>query len=233
MDVDKTITAKFVARILLPVIVRSWPPFPGVPTLYAIDNPDGLDSYTINWSAAPHAETYVLEEATDVAFADAHQIYAGSSTSHSVSGQATGRYYYRVKSRNAWGESGWSVVRSADMRWEVEPNDEIPQANGPIISGLDYYGTFPGSDDVKDYFCFGLASPHRVRIWLTNIPEGRNYDLVLRKEDTTAVGYSLQPENADEYIDIPSLPAGFYYIQVYRTSGAGSSQPYHLRVVYE
>jgi uncharacterized repeat protein (TIGR02543 family)/uncharacterized repeat protein (TIGR01451 family) len=233
MTVDKTVTAKFVARILLPSIVRNWPPLPGAPTLYVIDNPNGLHSYTVAWSSTPHAESYVLEEATDTAFADAHQIYAGSSTSHNVSGQLTGRYYYRVKARNIWGDSGWSVVRSADVRWEVEPNDEIPQANGPIVSGLTYYGTFPGTDDLKDYFCFGLTAPHRVRIWLTNIPAGRNYDLVLRKEDTSVLGYSLNTGNADEYIDIPSLPPGFYYIQVYRTEGAWSSQPYHLRVVYE
>jgi hypothetical protein len=219
--------------IYLPSIVHNWPPLPGVPTLYAIDNPEGLRSYTVEWSRESLANSYVLEEATDTAFADAHQIYVGDSTSHNVSGQTTGRYYYRVKARNAWGESGWSVVRSADVRWEVEPNDEIAQANGPIVSGLTYYGTFPGTDDVKDYFFFELSASHRVRIWLTNIPAGRNYDLVLRKPDATAVGYSLQGGNANEYIDISSLPQGLYFVQVYRTSGAGSSQPYHLRAIYQ
>jgi hypothetical protein len=237
MDANKTISAKFVVRIYLPSIIRNWPPLPGIPTLYAIDNPDGLRSYTIRWSSALHAGSYVLEEATDTAFADAHQIYAGSSTSHTVSGQMTGRYYYRVKGRNAWGDSAWSAVRSADVRWEVEPNDEIPQANGPIISGLTYYGTFPETDPEldqrKDYFCFELTTSHRVRIWLTNIPAGRDYDLVLRRQDASVVGYVPQPGNADEYIDIATLAPGFYYIQVYRISGAGSSQPYHVRVVYE
>jgi hypothetical protein len=211
----------------------NWPPLPGTPTLYPIDNPEGLRIYSILWSSAPNAESYVLEEASDSDLADAHQIYAGSSTSHVVSEQMTGRYYYRVKGCNAWGDSGWSEVRLADVRWEVEPNDEISQANGPLVSSLTYYGIFPGTDDVTDYFSFELTAPHRVQVWLTNIPAGCNYDLVLRKQDASSVAYSFQPGDADEYIDVPTLASGFYYIQVYRTSGAGSSQPYHLRVVYE
>jgi hypothetical protein len=219
--------------VYLPSIERNWPPFPGVPTLYAIDNPDGLGTYTINWSPAANVDSYVLEEATDMAFTDAHQIYAGSQSGYTVSGQVTGRYYYRVKGRNGWGDSAWSVTQSADMRWEVEPNDGIAQANGPIVSNLVYYGTFPGTDDVKDYFFFELSASHRVRLWLTNIPADRNYDLVLRRPNEDPVEWSLKGGNADEYIDIPSLAPGTYYVQVYRTGGAGSSQPYHLRVVYE
>ena len=219
--------------VYLPSALRNWPSLPGVPTLYAIDNPQGLGTYTIYWSSASHADIYVLEEATDTAFSDAHQIYAGTSTSRTVSGQMTGRYYYRVKGRNAWGDSAWSVARSTDVRWEVEPNDEIAQANGPIVSGLAYYGTFPGTADVKDYFNFELTTPHRVQIWLTHVPADRNYDLVLRRGNTSVVEYSIQPGNADEYINVPSLAPGFYYIQVYRTDGAGTSQPYELRAVYE
>jgi hypothetical protein len=232
-DISVLVHDDEVTLIYLPSVVRNWPPLPGVPTLYAIDNPDGLRTYTIGWSSAPNADDYVLEEATDRAFSDADQIYVGTSTSHTVSGRMTGRHYYRVKSRNAWAESGWSAVRLADVRWEVEPNDAIPQANGIIVSGLTYYGTFPGAVDEKDYFFFDLSASHRVRIWLTNIPAGRNYDLVLRKANEDAVAWSLQGGNADEYIEVPSLPAGVYYVQVYRTSGAGSSQPYELRVVYE
>jgi hypothetical protein len=223
--------------VYLPSIVRTWPPLPGVPTLYAIDNPQGLRTYTVGWSLANRAESYVLEEASDPAFTDSHQIYVGTSTSHTVSGQMTGRYYYRVKGRNAWGDSAWSPRRSADVRWEVEPNNGIAQANGPIVSGLTYYGTFPETDPEedqrKDYFFFELTASHRVQVWLTNIPAGRNYDLVLRRGDTSAVEYSVELGNADEYINVPSLAPGLYYIQVYRTSGAASSQPYHLRVVYE
>ncbi|MEJ2735003.1 MAG: hypothetical protein P8189_15790, partial [Anaerolineae bacterium] len=74
---------------------------------------------------------------------------------------------------------------------------------------------------------------HRVQIWLTNIPAWRNYDLVLRRGDESYVGFSIEAGNADEYIDIPTLAPGFYYIQVYRTSGAGSTEPYHLRVVFQ
>jgi predicted secreted protein len=120
--------------------------------------------------------------------------------------------------------------------WELEPNDTPAQATGPILSGLIYYGAFPDAADTKDYFYFDLLTARTVELWLSNIPAGQNYTLVLRDDDDpyyTPVGYAPQPGNADEHILTGVLLPGRYYVQVYHDSPGGSTQPYHLRVVYQ
>jgi hypothetical protein len=218
----------------LPVVAYKWPPYPGVPTLEPISNPDNDGIYAVHWSAAPHAEVYILEEDTDNTFPDPSEIYTGPSTNYVVSDRGASRLYYRVKSRNAWGDSEWSGVRRVDVLWEAEPNGEpLTEANGPLVSGLTYYGTFVSSADLEDYFYIKLSSPHYVEIWLTNIAYGQDYDLVLRNENLVYLGYSGELGNANEHIRTKLLPAGKYYIQVFRASEGGSTQPYHLKVVYE
>jgi uncharacterized repeat protein (TIGR02543 family) len=230
IDRDMTVAASFTYRVYLPMIINRWPPTPGVPSLNPIDNADGNGSYTISWSASSDAETYVLQEATNSSFSDATIIYSGPSTSHAVSGRGAARYYYRVKARNIWTESGWSNVRQVDVLWEAEPNDAHEQANGPIVPTLVYYGTFLSGDDVDDYYFFDLTTARRVTLWLTNIPSGQNYDLILRDASLTVKGYSGNLSNADEYIRTDTiLPAGRYYIQVHHRSSGGSTQPYRLK----
>jgi hypothetical protein len=126
-----------------------------------------------------------------------------------------------------------------DVLWEKEPNDRAPeQANGALISDLTYFGSFANDSDINDYFYFDLLAPARVELWLRNIPEGHNFDLVLRDNALNAVGYSGRLGNADEQIIAPSpeagstLPEGRYFVQVFHRSTGGSPQPYHLQVTY-
>ena len=64
-----------------------------------------------------------------------------------------------------------------DVLWEAEPNDNaLTQVNGPIVSGLTYYGTFPDPAYFdKDYFTFDLASSQTVDVWMTHIPASYDY----------------------------------------------------------
>ena len=117
-----------------------------------------------------------------------------------MSGRGATRYYYRVKARNTWTESGWSNVRQVDVLWEAEPNDTHVQANGPIMPNLVYYGTFLSGDDVDDYYFFDLSAEYGIEIWLKNIPSDQNYNLVLRDATLAVVGYSAQPANSEEHI---------------------------------
>ena len=189
-------------------------------------------TYLIDWESANRADTYILEKATRSNFADATGIYSGANTEHIVNSEGIARYYYRVKARNNWGDSGWSNAQSVEVRWEKEPNDDAKtQANGPIVSGSTYYGLFP-ADNPKDYFYFDLSDTHSVELWLTNIVSGEDYDIYLRNASLSEVGKSAQTGNVDEHI-IVSLSPGRYYIHVYNYSAGGSTQPYHLRVVYE
>ena len=227
---ELTISTRF--SIYLPLAVRHWPPIPTTPTLNAINNPDGQGSYTVDWTSAERATTYILEESGDNRFSDPVEVYSGTSTSITLSDRGPTRYYYRVKARNDYGDSGWSNVRSVDVLWEREPNDSAAQANGPLISGLTYYGRFPSGADVQDYYFIHLQQAMRVELWLSNIAPGHDYDLVLRNANLQLVGYSGNPGNANEHIRTGILPAGQYYIQVYNGSGTGSTQAYRLRVVY-
>lgn len=120
------------------------------------------------------------------------------------------------------------------MLWEAEPNDNaLTHANGPIVSGLTYSGTFISPADVQDYFYFDLDIAHSVELWLANILVGHDYDLYLRDLSMDVLAYSDNPNNKSEHIPPLILSKGRYYIQIYNRSQTGSTQPYHLRVVYK
>jgi uncharacterized repeat protein (TIGR01451 family) len=221
-------------RTFLPLIVRSWPPPLDKPVLQAIDNPGGDGDYTVSWSAVSMADAYILQEATMLSFDNATTIHTGPATHKEITGRGAARYYYRVQARNASSSSPWSDPRWVDVLWEAEPNDNgQTQANGPIVSGLTYYGQFPTEADEKDYFYFDLLVARRVELWLDNIAPGHDYDLVLRDMSLGEKARSDNSGNADEHILSDVLPAGRYLVQVYHRSKLGSQQEYHLRVVYE
>lgn len=224
--------------IYLPLGIRCWPPVPETPTLSAIDNPGDGGNYTVQWRDAERASSYVLQEAvkaTAPTASDFTEIYRGASRSLALSGRGAGRYHYRVMARNSWGESAWSNVASVDVLWEAEPNDDREmEANGPIVSGLTYHGTFPNQAHFdRDYYFFDLSAGHTINAWLTNVPEGQDYDLLLWDADDEQITHSAKSGQADERISTEVLPAGRYYLEVYHWDSGGSAQPYHLRVVYD
>ncbi len=219
--------------VYLPLTIRNWPPIPAVPVLDAVTNPDGDSEYTVSWSSAKYATSYILQESKNSNFSDAVQVYSDTNTSVSLSDKGPTRYYYRVLARNVYGDSGWSNAQAVDVLWEKEPNDEaLNQANGPLVSGLTYYGRFSSGADRQDYFFVTLQSAQSVELWLNNIAAGQDYDLTLRNTVLQMVGYSGELGNGNEHIRTGTLPAGRYYIQVYNRSGSGSTQAYQLRVAY-
>ncbi len=238
---DHQVTATFVPdppgtkyRAHLPLVVDAWPPYPHTPAMLGISNPEGDGDYVVRWGTSLWAKTYTLQEARDVAFASATELYHGSATYYEAKGQDAGRYFYRTKAHNPWGDSAWSSVSWVDVRWEMEPNEEpLTQANGPIISGLTYFGTFDSGSDLVDYYTFDLPVKRAVQASLTGIPTGHNYDLVLEDASLRRVARAEAIGNADEYIQTDRLEPGRYYVRVVNTSRTASSQPYHLRVVYE
>jgi hypothetical protein len=118
--------------------------------------------------------------------------------------------------------------------WEIEPNDDaLSQANGPIASGVTYHGRFPNENDPKDYFYLDLQTAHTVELWLTNIPVGQNYDLVLRNSALASVGYSAELGNANEHILTGVLQPGHYYVQIHPNKPYGSTQAYRLTALYQ
>jgi hypothetical protein len=121
-----------VSRVYLPLVMRSYPPLPDVPTLYTIDNADKNGDYTVSWSASSGATGYTLQEANNASFTGAMPVYSGSGTSTSITGKAAGTYYYRVNASNGYGSSGWSNVQSVTV---VPPSNPIQ--NGDFENGRD------------------------------------------------------------------------------------------------
>ncbi len=220
--------------VYLPLVIRNWPPTPGAPVLNAITPPGASPSYLVDWDPVSRAESYTLEQATASDFSDAEVIYDGSDTSYEIASEGIAHYHYRVRAHNQFGPGDWSNVQSVQVFWEKEPNeDAYTQANGPVESGVTYYGLFP-ADDIRDYFYFDLSTAHSVELWLTNIAVGQDYDVYLREEtNLDGVGSSAETGNVDERIFIEDLQRGRYYIHLDNFGKSGSTQPYHLRVVYE
>jgi hypothetical protein len=218
------------ARGYLPLLLRqpAAPSRPDVPTLNSITLPEDSPTSVVRWSAVAAAESYVLERATSPGFEDAVQVYAGPATEQVAVSAGIATFRYRVKARNAWGESRWSNVQAVEVRWEFEPNSEAVDATGPMQPGLRYYGMLASTADQKDYFYFDSTSPGIVELWLTEMTPGQDFNLVLRDAGLVMCGYSGNMGNADEHIMTNEpLPAGRYYIQVHRVAG-DEAEPYHL-----
>lgn len=119
---------------------------------------------------------------------------------------------------------------------ELEPNNTLSEANGPIRSNVVYQGTFT-SNDINDLFFFNLTEMHSVQIALDNIVyngssiEGFNLFLY-RAGSNQAVSGSANLANARETI-VKDLEPGLYYVLIYNPERLTTLSPYNVRVIYE
>lgn len=215
--------------VYLPMLVRQDAAGPTQPVLSPIAPPEANPSYTVAWSTAARADSYVLERAADASFGNAVQVYVGPLTQHTETSVGIMTYYYRVKARSASGDSGWSNVQTVGVRWELEPNESAAEANGPLASTPGYYG-YP--DTIQDYYYFDVQSAGQIRLEIAN-HSAQGGQLVLWYQSTAL------PENRKATCAAaPGCtltydgPAGRYYVQVYTVAGFSRNAPYTLRAVY-
>ncbi|RMG27204.1 MAG: hypothetical protein D6732_20420 [Methanobacteriota archaeon] len=137
-DIHPSNSAQF--HVFLPIVAKRWPPIPNPPVLYVIENADYDRFYIVNWQSSPLADTYVLEEATDIAFSNAKVVYSGQDLSWSVStpGKIPGTYYYRVKAQNSWGASVWSDPQNIII-YPLFVGLQVRWDGMGYIRGSDYY----------------------------------------------------------------------------------------------
>jgi hypothetical protein len=88
---------------------------PGAPQLENIDNPDGMNSYTLNWSSVSTAAEYIIQEDDNDSFSSPSTVYTGSETTTNISVQEMGTYFYRVQAANALGSGPWSNTVSTTV----------------------------------------------------------------------------------------------------------------------
>jgi len=204
------------------------PSIPDAPILSPITSPEASPNYTVPWAPAPRAESYVLEWAVDPGFSDATQLPT-SNTSYQATSKGIATYYYRVKARNGWGDSGWSNVQSVEVRWESEPNDLWDKgANGPLASGKAYYG-YP--DDSSDYYYLDVRSDGQIVLDLQGHGGQGVHTLVYYGTPSQ----DLHPQvctGAPECHLTFAGKRGTYYVRIYTESGFNRASPYTLRVTY-
>ncbi len=120
------------------------------PVLSAINNADGDGNYTAAWSAVATANSYTLEEAKTPYFVDPTVIYSGPGTSHGVTGQPEGTWYYRVRAFSADAKSPWSNSQSVSVHSRVHLPyvvrnyvGTVPSSNWVTMMEERFEGAFP------------------------------------------------------------------------------------------
>jgi serine protease len=99
-------------KVRLPVILKNFPPLPGIPALNPISNADGDGNYGVCWTATAGATSYNLQEDDNSGFTSPTLVYNQGLTCWQASSKPAGTYFYRVQGVNSWGGSGWSNTQS-------------------------------------------------------------------------------------------------------------------------
>jgi hypothetical protein len=232
-EVTKTQPFFVESTVHLPTIMRRWPLIPDQPKLFSIDNDDGDNNYTVSWETVDFATTYVLAEGHDPLFLEDGELYNGSAVKYVVSGSSPTRYYYRVKARNNWGDSRWSDVKSVDVVRENEPNTYVSQANGPLLSGIDYFGfpdQAPGdAAESDDWYYIDVERWGTISVDLIDDRDDGVQLLLYRETITEVVGWDYNCTTRC-HVKFNGSP-GQYYIYVY-SLGEVSTSPYTLTVKF-
>jgi murein DD-endopeptidase MepM/ murein hydrolase activator NlpD len=194
-DAVRFVPVVYPYQTYLPLAMAYWPPIPSAPVLNAIET-TGVDSYSVSWTSVDLAETYVLQEATDLSFTRVVTRYAGADTSWTAEGKPMGTYTYRVKAVNALGESGWSnaqqialpspgewqVIASQDFEGEFPDLwvvwDDDGEEHGEYVWGKrdcrpyagDYSGWGVGGGAQGASLACGADYPHSANSWLVYGP---------------------------------------------------------------
>jgi hypothetical protein len=126
-DAPAEVSARY--RIMMPIVRRTYPPFPGKPWLNPIDNPDGDGNYTVSWGAGTRATSYELEEQWQGG--NWFKSYSGSATQVQLQNRPPGTYWYRCRAKNSWGHSQWSNLREVGV--QGDPPSEISTPSSSYV----------------------------------------------------------------------------------------------------
>jgi Pregnancy-associated plasma protein-A/Secretion system C-terminal sorting domain/Fibronectin type III domain len=192
-------------------------------------------SATIGWTAASGAANYSLDYR--VSGAATWTTLTVTGVSQALSGlTASTTYDYRVKTNCATSASAYTTAStfatlstSATCSDAYESNNTLATAavapvNTPIQAIIS-----SGTDN--DYFSFSntAASPN-IKVALTNIPTGKDYDLRLYNSAGANVKSSLLSGTTAEKILYNAAPVGTYRVRVLPYSGFNATACYSLTI---
>lgn len=130
------------------------------PVLSPTDNSDGDGQYLIAWGTVLEANSYTLEEDSQVSFPSPTVRYEGNLTTIQILGQTSGDWYYRVKASNGEDESPWSNVELVGVRPISPTLHPIENSNGDgayLVDWSDVVGA--SSFEVQEDDNLTFASP--------------------------------------------------------------------------
>jgi hypothetical protein len=159
-------------RVYLPLVRRAYPPFPGVPLLGPVQDPEGDGNYNVYWSPSDRATAYELHEKWQDG--EWYAAYRGANRQIELRNRPAGTFWYRCRAENSWGQSDWSNWRTITV-----PGTPPSTINTPSSSRVSAGG--------KAVLHVVNDCPHYLRIDLTG-PGPRLMELL--KCDTCKV-YSM------------------------------------------
>jgi titin len=169
---------------------------PAAPVLAAISNPDGDGAYLVDWNGVAGATSYRLEEDDNAGFTSPTVRYTGSSSQYQVSGQGTGRWYYRVRASGAGGDSPWSNTESVGV---------VPAT--PVLA------TISNPDGDGNY----------LLDW-SGVTGATSYRLE-EDDNSTFTSPSVRYNGANSQFQVTGQAGGTWYYRV-RASNAGGDSPW-------
>ncbi|MDO8640891.1 MAG: hypothetical protein Q7R33_05055 [Nitrosarchaeum sp.] len=165
----------------------------------------------VNWSVATGAVQYVLERALLIDFSDAITVYIGATNGFVDTVYDSETYHYRVKSRNAVGDSGYSTIATVIVVIPSTPYAKVgivQRTNRHVIKRLKtnvipaiydsvVFGTFgtPGSSTSTLHGPRQITRDNAGRIYVCDFENQRivgmtsNYTYVAQYNTASTVGY--------------------------------------------
>jgi hypothetical protein len=118
------------------------------------------------------------------------------------------------------------AITSNSSWWEMEPNNSIESANGPLLSGYVYFG-YPDAAGIGDFYFLDMDIDGQITIQLSDydVPGGQ---LQLFDAQRNQVGFDQEPPFHIEYAG----SAGRYYVRIVASSAPDRQQRYSLRATY-
>jgi Pregnancy-associated plasma protein-A/Secretion system C-terminal sorting domain/Fibronectin type III domain len=190
---------------------------------------------TISWTAASGASNYTLDYRVSGAATWTTLTVAGTSQALTTLTAST-TYEYRVKTNCASSASAYSTTATFATTGITttctdfgEPNNTLATAMAAPVNAATQALISSSTDN--DYFSFSntTASPN-IRVTLTNIPTGKDYDLRLYNSAGTNVKSSLNSGVAAEKILYNAAPVGTYKVRVYPYLGSSTTACYTLTI---
>jgi hypothetical protein len=233
---------------------------PSAPTGVSISAPEIASSisFAVHWSADA-AESGVLRYTVEYSGAMDSEWQPWLPATTETSGMfrapvADAGYHFRVTVHDNAGNSAWAqaetyvepqraylpMLRDQWRDWYrydlYEPNDKPTEAYGPLKSDQTYWAYIWSEEDLNDYYYFVPTSASQVRIYLSDIPPSRDYDLYVyyyAGGKYILDQYSNRPGSVSEELFFVPVPGRKYYVRIYPLAGHSNQQRYSLKVTYQ